>query len=119
MEKNSIDKYNTEIISLAEKLTKKQTGEIKSKLGVIILVYKLIKKVSKRKKKLDKEFKIIIGIKVLRKITEILKDKGLITLGLHNEILDYLDNDNIMEFVEFLEDVIEIWESGKCCKCSK
>ena len=114
-----MDQYERDIISLAEKLTKKKSGEIKSKLGVIILVYKLIKKTAKRKKKPSKEFKIIIGLRVLRRITEILQLKGLITISLHNDIMDYLDSDNLSEFTEFLEDVIEVWETGNCFSCCR
>jgi hypothetical protein len=114
-----MDDYEKQSLELVDKLTIADTGDIKSIFGVVNLVYAISDNILKRNvKKPSPEFKKELSLKILKTLTSKLKEKNLINDIIANEILN---NDNLEIFINFIEDIIEFWESDifKGCLCCK
>ena len=116
-----MDEYENKIIELTYKLTQKETGNIKSVIGVMDLIYSLSEEVTSRDKKLkfSNEFKKTLSVRVIVSVSDILFQNSLISEELFTYIKETVDNQNISLFIEFLEDINEIWiqNISKHCLC--
>lgn len=120
-----MDQYEAKAIKLADRLTKKEAGNIRSIFGVVNLTYRVVEETMRRSK--DKEnkhseaFKKELTIRVLRSITELLRENDVISEDIFNVIINNLNDENLEMFLEIIEDVIEIWNSDivRGCFCRK
>lgn len=116
-----MDEYENKIIILANRLTKKECGNIKSIIGVMDLLNTLTEEITKREKgkKFSYEFKKELSIKSLLTVSSILYKKDLISPELHKYIKETIESKNTIIFIEFLEDIQELWlqNINKHCLC--
>mgnify|MGYP003627457928 CR=1 FL=1 len=120
-----MDEHEARALELADKITKKEAGNIRSIFGVINLTYKIVEETMRRSK--DKEiknspgFKKELTVRILRTITELLQEKELIDSQVFNAIINNLNDENLEMFLEIIEDVMEIWDSDivRGCLCRR
>jgi len=114
-----MDEYETKVLELAEKLTEKECGNIRSAFGVMDLVYSLAEETTRRvkKKKFSYEFKKILSTKVLEAVVDILYSKNLISQEIYDYFKRSLMLNNITHFIEYLEDINEIWVQNISSHC--
>jgi len=113
-----MDKYENQILDLAQKITEKETGNIRSVIGIMNIIYGLVEEITRRNKKklkneglLSEAFKKEISIRVIKGVVEILYDKELIDYNLYEAIIENINTENLNIFLEFIEDITEIWNS--------
>lgn len=106
-----MDEYENRVLELAEKLTEKECGNIKSAFGVMDLIYSLVEETTRRikKKKFSPEFKKALSTRVLDTTIDILYSKNLISQDLYDYFKRSLMLDNITHFIDYLDDISEIW----------
>lgn len=116
-----MDQYENNIIMLANKLTKKECGDIKSIIGVMDLLYTLTEEITNRQKgeKFSYEFKKDLSLKSLLTVSRILYKKELISKELYSYIREKVEDQNTIIFIEYLEDINEMWlqNINKHCLC--
>ena len=116
-----MDSYEKDLILLTKKLTSLECGNIRSVFGLLDLIYSLAEETTRRikNKKFSPEFKKALSIRVLGAVTNILYSKNLISQELYEKVKNTLVLDNINIFVEYLEDISDIWLDNlqKHCLC--
>lgn len=122
-----MDDCENEAIELIDILTSDDIGNISSALGVISMASSIAEKVLNKKKnkkfKTTPEFKKLLSLKILKILTEKLKNEEFISEDISNEILDNLKEDKVDIYINFIEDVIEFEKKHKifkkCLLCFK
>ena len=117
-----MDQYVVRGLQLAELLTEKEVGKPKSLVGVTNIVFSIVEEVTRRYKTTDYdiksvEFKKELTIRLLRDMTLILKRKGLIDERISDLVSFNLNNENVDTFLEFVDDIREIWDSELLTGC--
>jgi hypothetical protein len=118
-----MDEHEARALELADKITETEAGNIRSIFGVVNLTYKIVEETMRRSK--DKKFKYSAGFKkeltlrILRTITELLKEKELIDSAIFDYIITNLNDEKLEMFLEIIEDTMEIWDSDivRGCLC--
>ena len=114
-----MDAYENNVLELAEKITKKECGDIKSIFGLLDMVYNLVEETTRRikKEKFSSEFKAELSNYVLNGVTEILYKKELIS----EELFNLVKGTSVSEFLDHFIDIAEIFiqNINKHCLCIK
>ena len=118
-----MDVHEARALELADKITKKEAGNIRSIFGVVNLTYKIVEETMRRSKdkksKYSPGFKKELTLRILRTVVQLLQEKELIDSKIFDDIITNLNDENLEMFLEIIEDVMEIWDSDivRGCFC--